>query len=555
MSGYAERRMRLILFLVLPLLASASPIISVAAQQTSNFYYVNIIKVDYPIEVPINSTFRITVVVNYSLPELSGYSISTSKWLIAARLYNSTGGAPTLSADTFVAASNVDQVSNRGTDILSISASAPSFRTALKFTIYAMYQSVSSFTASSPLFAPKDSGWTYSRGPNSNVGFSVKVSETVSLRLTASDLQIPVVIDGAQGYDTDNAGHLTVNLTVLQWHLIGIPATINLGQGTRVVFVSWQDGTNSTGLPIYMKSDVSLNATYKIQYLLRVNDGQGSGWYDKASIANVNAVSEKRARGIMGLIGFKDVFRGWTGDIQSQNTTVTIIMDKPHQLTAQYQTEMPVIHTFIDFVLHLDKYLNRLIQTFGFWTYGILFVVIFCEIGLVVTPFFPGDSLLFVSGTLANNGALNVELLFLFLSLAAIMGETMNYSIGHFVGPRVFTKRNSRIFNEAYLERAQEFYQKHGGKTIIIARFVPVVRTFAPFVAGIGKMNYAKFTLYNVLGGIGWVAIFIFSGYFFGSFPIVRDNLAFVIIGIIVFSLLPAVFEYSRRRIEKKTRR
>jgi len=214
---------------------------------------------------------------------------------------------------------------------------------------------------------------------------------------------------------------------------------------------------------------------------------------------------------------------------------------------------MGIIENFIDFVLHFDKYLVQIIQTFGLWTYLILFLMIFCETGFVVTPFFPGDSLIFVSGTLANRGLLKIEWLFVLLSLAAIAGDTVNYWIGHFIGLKMFTKKNARFFKKEYLERTHEFYEKHGGKTIIIARFIPIIRTFAPFIAGIGKMKYWKFITYNIVGGIGWITIFLFGGYYFGSLQVVKENLSLAIILIIVVSLIPAMIEllsYRRKKVK-----
>jgi membrane-associated protein len=213
---------------------------------------------------------------------------------------------------------------------------------------------------------------------------------------------------------------------------------------------------------------------------------------------------------------------------------------------------MEFIPRIIDFVLHLDKHLSALIQTYGLWTYLILFLVIFLETGFVVTPFLPGDSLLFAAGTFAAAGVLDIFWLFILLSAAAVLGDTANYWIGHFVGPKVFSKEKTRFFKKEYLDRTHRFYEKYGAETIIIARFVPIVRTFAPFVAGIGRMSYWKFISYNVIGGIGWVAIFVFGGYFFGNIPFVRKNFSFVIIAIIIISVLPAVYEVLRHRREAR---
>jgi membrane-associated protein len=202
----------------------------------------------------------------------------------------------------------------------------------------------------------------------------------------------------------------------------------------------------------------------------------------------------------------------------------------------------------IDFIIHLDTHLSDLIQTYGLWTYLILFVVIFCETGLVVTPFLPGDSLIFAAGTFAARGDLKVGWLFLVLAAAAVIGDTVNYWIGKIIGPKVFHKEKTRFFRKEYLDRTHEFYEKYGAETIIIARFVPIIRTFAPFVAGIGRMSYLKFISYNVIGGVGWVAIFTFGGYFFGNIPFVKNNFSIVIIAIILISLVPAVVEFLKHR-------
>jgi len=209
---------------------------------------------------------------------------------------------------------------------------------------------------------------------------------------------------------------------------------------------------------------------------------------------------------------------------------------------------MEFLSRLLDFVLHLDRHLSSLIQTYGLWTYLILFVIIFLETGLVVTPFLPGDSLLFAAGTFAAAKALNVLWLFALLSAAAILGDTVNYWIGHFVGPRVFHQEKSRVFKQQYLERTHRFYEKYGAETIIIARFVPIIRTFAPFVAGIGRMSYWKFISYNFIGGIGWVALFVFGGYFFGNIPFIKRNFGLVIIAIIIISTIPAAVEFLRHR-------
>ena len=204
---------------------------------------------------------------------------------------------------------------------------------------------------------------------------------------------------------------------------------------------------------------------------------------------------------------------------------------------------MELIRNLIELFLHLDKHLNVVIQTYGVWTYLLLFIVIFCETGLVVTPILPGDSLLFAAGTFAALGSLNIGLLFVLLAAAAIGGDTANYWIGHFVGPNV------PFMNKEYLDRTHRFYEKHGGKTIVLARFIPIIRTFAPFVAGIGKMTYWRFISYNVIGGLAWVALFTFGGYYFGNIPFVKRNFSIVIVAIIFISLLPMVIEFLSQRL------
>ena len=210
---------------------------------------------------------------------------------------------------------------------------------------------------------------------------------------------------------------------------------------------------------------------------------------------------------------------------------------------------MEIISQLIDFFLHLDKHLAEIISTYGTWTYLILFTIIFLETGIVITPFLPGDSLLFAAGTFASLGALNVWVLFILLSIAAILGDTVNYWIGHYVGEKAFSG-NIRFLKKEYLDRTHDFYERHGGKTIILARFIPIIRTFAPFVAGVGEMSYGRFLTYNVVGGILWVGIFVFAGYFFGNIPFVRDNFTVVILAIIVISVLPGVFEFAKERLK-----
>jgi membrane-associated protein len=213
---------------------------------------------------------------------------------------------------------------------------------------------------------------------------------------------------------------------------------------------------------------------------------------------------------------------------------------------------MDLISFFVDFFMHLDKHLAEVIQAYGSWTYALLFTIVFLETGLVVTPLLPGDSLLFAAGSFAALGALDLSLLFVLLSVAAILGDTVNYAIGHYLGPKVFHYPKSRFFNPDHLRKTHEFYEKYGGKTIIIARFVPIVRTFAPFVAGIGAMSYARFIAYNVVGGLLWVTVCLGAGFFFGNLPFVKKNFSLVILAIIVVSVMPAVVEYLRHRAEAR---
>ena len=212
---------------------------------------------------------------------------------------------------------------------------------------------------------------------------------------------------------------------------------------------------------------------------------------------------------------------------------------------------MELVNKIIDIALHLDRYLSAIIQQYGLWTYAILFVVIFIETGFVVVPFLPGDSLLFAAGTFAALKAFKVGWLILVLAAAAVLGDTVNYWIGHYVGPKVFSKEKARFFKKEHLDRTHAFYEKHGGKTIIIARFVPIIRSFAPFVAGIGRMSYGRFIAYNVVGGVGWVALLVGAGYFFGNIPVVRKNFSLAILAIIAISTVPVVTEYLRHRKKK----
>lgn len=211
-----------------------------------------------------------------------------------------------------------------------------------------------------------------------------------------------------------------------------------------------------------------------------------------------------------------------------------------------------MLSAIIDFILNIDQHLQVLAADYGLWIYLILFIIIFCETGLVVTPLLPGDSLLFAAGGLAAIGEMNVHLMVAILVIAAILGDATNFHIGKYFGHRLFSNPDSKIFRRSYLEKTHNFYTKHGGKTIILARFVPIVRTFAPFVAGMSNMNYAQFSRYNVIGALLWVPIFSYLGYFFANIPIVKDNLSLVLIAIILLSVLPGIIEIIRHRRNTK---
>lgn len=210
---------------------------------------------------------------------------------------------------------------------------------------------------------------------------------------------------------------------------------------------------------------------------------------------------------------------------------------------------MEVIQWFINFVLHMDKELPVIVQSLGIWTYLVLFLVIFMETGFVVTPFLPGDSLIFAAGAVAALGGLDIVPLYIVLAVAAVLGDTVNYWIGHYIGPRAFSG-SIRFLKIEYLDRTQAFYEKHGGKTILLARFVPIVRTFAPFVAGVGRMRYGYFIFYNVFGGLLWTALFLFGGFFVGNLEIVKNNFSLIVVAIVFISVLPAVVEFIKTRRE-----
>ena len=211
-----------------------------------------------------------------------------------------------------------------------------------------------------------------------------------------------------------------------------------------------------------------------------------------------------------------------------------------------------MLASLIDFILHIDQHLIELTQTYGLWIYAILFLIVFCETGLVVTPFLPGDSLLFATGAVAALGGMNVHIAAALLLAAAVIGDAVNFAIGKYFGEKLFAKPDSRVFKREYLDKTHAFYEKYGGKTIILARFVPIVRTFAPFVAGMGNMHYDRFIRYNIIGALMWVGLLTYAGYFFGELPAVKNNFGLVVIGILVVSVLPMAVEIAKAKWGKK---
>ncbi|WML34138.1 DedA family protein [Clostridium sp. OS1-26] len=201
---------------------------------------------------------------------------------------------------------------------------------------------------------------------------------------------------------------------------------------------------------------------------------------------------------------------------------------------------MSIIGAFINVILHLDKYLNVILQNYGMWTYAIIFLIIFCETGLVITPFLPGDSILFATGAIASMGALDIFTLFIIFYIAAVVGDTLNYRIGKKIGKKILEKEDIKYVNKEYLNKAHRFYERNGSLTIVLGRFIPIIRTFVPFVAGVGEMNYTNFIVYNMAGGFVWVSIFLWGGFFFGNLPFIKNNFSYVLVAIIVISLIPA---------------
>ncbi|MBI6871563.1 DedA family protein [Clostridium aciditolerans] len=209
---------------------------------------------------------------------------------------------------------------------------------------------------------------------------------------------------------------------------------------------------------------------------------------------------------------------------------------------------MSIIGTFINVILHLDKYLNVILQNYGMWTYAIIFLIIFCETGLVITPFLPGDSILFATGAIASMGALDIFALFIIFYIAAVVGDTVNYHIGKKIGRKILEKEDIKYINKEYLNKARKFYKKNGSLTIVLGRFIPILRTFVPFVAGVGEMNYTNFIVYNMTGGFVWVSIFLWGGFFFGNLPFIKNNFSYVLIAIIVISLIPAAVTFIQEK-------
>ncbi len=216
---------------------------------------------------------------------------------------------------------------------------------------------------------------------------------------------------------------------------------------------------------------------------------------------------------------------------------------------------MDFVKQALEFVLHIDVHLQAMCATYGTWVYGILYLIVFCETGLVVTPFLPGDSLLFAVGSLVALDALDAKLVAPLLVLAALTGDNVNYWVGRYLGPRVFHKESSRLLNREYLERTHQFYDKHGKKTVVIARFLPIIRTFAPFVAGIGRMNYRVFLTFSILGAMLWVSLFVGGGYYFGNIPVVKNNFSIVIIALVLIPGLPSVIEVVRMRMRRRAKK
>jgi len=339
MRRSAPCRFLFLLALILPLLLAGSTYPDTVGAQSTPTYYLQIRAIDYPAEVPINFTFRITVTVNYSLPVLSGYSAYPASWWITARLYNSTGNEEGPSPQSLLATAEIEEVSNSGSYVFHLTSQAPGYPTTIRFSVYTMYQPVPPPINSYQASGPTATEWGYTHAPGSNAEITINVVQNAPIYLSTNKPHVPITIDGYQQLETDGSGRLTVKLAVLRWHFIAVPAVLSIGDGAREVFVSWQNASNSTLWSLFLRSPTWLNATYKTQFLLTVNGNEGSSWYDEGSYAEVGAVSERQANGIRGLVGFKEVFEGWSGDVQSKSTTIRLLMNAPHQINAEWAIE------------------------------------------------------------------------------------------------------------------------------------------------------------------------------------------------------------------------
>ena len=322
----SQNASRLLVSLAVLLVVSVACQSAAATELPSEQYYLYISRLDYPREVIISSTFQISVQVNYSLPAISQYSVEPSSWLVAARLYNLTRYAPR--SEDFVATSSTDEISGTGSKAFSITASAPTSETFMNLTVVAMYKSSYGNAG--------DEEWLYTHDPDSRFDITVRVSGTALLSLVTNNIRIPVTIDGFQHYETNQTGRLDVRLQALRWHVIEVPGTIDLGPMTRGVFVHWDDDSNSPLRHVYFASvNTTVAATYQKQFFLKVNNNDGSGWYDAGSYTNITATKERRSGGLLGLIGFVDAFRGWSGDLETKERLAKVLMDGPHEISAK----------------------------------------------------------------------------------------------------------------------------------------------------------------------------------------------------------------------------
>jgi len=332
------------LILSLTLLAFMVADSRVAAQNEETPYYVEIGTIHYPTEVTINSTFQIFLTINFSMPSVAGYSMSTSKWFLQARAYNSSN--PT----HLLANSNLDLVSGQGSQTLDVTLRAPDTETILNITIFAMYQPTPSFQGPNLQYTPLESSWRYTHAQSSFKTVSIAVSDEVALVLNVSPpIHVPVTIDGFESYVTDNNGSLTVSLSGLRWHVIELPTLVQLGTSVRAIFVSWGDGYPFNVRDEYFTGSRELSVNYTTQYLLQVQGCQGSGWYVQGSAVTLTAMDEGADRWPLGYFGFRTVFQGWKGDVQSDNKTVRLLMDGPHQVACvtERQFRPPILRAAI----------------------------------------------------------------------------------------------------------------------------------------------------------------------------------------------------------------